>query len=123
MTTKVSNDMLGDDSREFTIALRGPASNGTYPVLLNAQFGFDITGADFQTDTGTITAKFTIEGVDVEFDGGDESLSLSITADSEMTDSAFTVDAGDTVLLVLSGAASSPTLATIDLHCRKAVSS
>jgi len=119
MTTQIPNNMLADNARNFSINLRGPASNGTYPVFLNADFGFEIRSADFQTDTGTITAKFTIEGVDVEFDGGDESLPLASTAASEDTTSAYTVEAGDAVLLVLSAAASSPTLAAIDLHCRR----
>ena len=119
MTTQVSSSLLSDDARKFSINLRGPASNGTYPVYLNSPFDFDIIAADFQTDTGTINAKFTIEAVDVEFDGGDETLALSSTADSEMADSAYSVSEGDTVLMILSGAASSPTLAAIDLHCRR----
>lgn len=117
--TKVPSIMLEDSARNFSINLRGPAANGTYPVVLNSDFAFDIRSADFQTDTGTITAKFTIEGTDVEFSGGDESLPLASTAASETTTSANSVAAGDTVLLVLSSAASSPTLAAIDLHCRR----
>ena len=119
MTTKVSSSMLADSARNFSVNLRGPATNGTYPIVLNSDFAFDIRSADFQTDTGTISAKFTIEGVDVEFSGGDESLPLTNSATSETTTSAYSVAAGDTVLMVLSSAASSPTLAAIDLHCRR----
>jgi len=119
MTTQVSNDMLGNDAREFVIALRGPAANGTYPVMLNPPFTFDILRADFQCDTGTIKAKFTIDGTDVEFDGGDETLELSNTADSENVASAGSVGVGDTLLMVLFDALDSPVLVAIDLFCRR----
>lgn len=118
-TQKIGTAALKDESNNFKIAVRGPATNGTYPIDMNAIGPYDIINADFQTDTGTITAKFQIEGVDVEFSGGDELLSLSSTAGSETTTSAAAVDTNDVLTMVLTSAAGSPVLVSIDLFCRR----
>ena len=119
MTTKVPSIMLSDGAREGVIHLRGPATNGTYPVQLSAPFDYDFISVEFQTDTGTITAVVNIDGTPVQWSGGDGNLSLSSTAGNETAASAASVTAGDPVTLVLSSAASSPTLAAIDLFVRR----
>lgn len=116
---KIGLSSLEDDVKEFKYALRIEPSESTFPVDLNAYAGYDIIQADFKTDTGTLDFKLTIEGVDVEFSGGDESLAASSTAGSETTTSAASVTAGDEVNMVMSNLASSPTLLSVDLYCRR----
>lgn len=118
-TQKIGTTALTNEANDFKVAIRSPATNGTYPIDMNAISNYDIISADFQTDTGTITAKFQIEGVDVEFSGGDELLSLSSTAGSETTTSAASVSTNDVLTMVLTSASGSPVLASIDLYCRR----
>lgn len=121
---QIGPDALSDSAREFKFAIRAPATNGTYPVDMSALWGYDIVRADFQTDTGTITAVFNIKVsggsfIPVVFDGGDSSLPLTSTAASEGRTSAYSIAVNALLQLTLSSAASSPLLASIDLYCRR----
>ena len=110
---------LEDSVKDFKISIRLEPVAATIPLDLNAIHGYDILQADFKTDTGTLDVKLTIDSVDVEFSGGDELLSASSTAGSKTTTSAFSVTSGDPVDIVVSNLASSPTLLSLDLYCRR----
>lgn len=122
MPTQISENNMTADAREFKIAIRWEAVAGTYPIDMGAIDAYDIVRAYFQTDTGTINAHFEIEGTDVEFDGGDEILAVTSTIQSEDAASANSVAVGEVLTMILDTPASSPTIVSVDLVCRKTVS-
>jgi hypothetical protein len=116
---KIGTSSLEDEVNDFKISLRIEPVAATIPIDLNAIHGYNILQADFKTDTGTLDFKLTIDSTDVEFSGGDESLAASSTAGSETTTSAFSVASGEAVDIVISNLATSPTLLSVDLYCRR----
>lgn len=72
-------------------------SNKTYPIRLKAKFAATINEISLKTASGTITAKLTINGVDVT---GCTAISVTSTASLTSCTAANTVASGDTINLV-----------------------
>jgi len=81
----------------------------------------EFIAASFQTDTGTIDWRLELGGTPIQFVGGNgsENLEADSTNDSALTDAASSGTAGQALTLVLSGAASSPTLFSLNIKVRR----
>jgi hypothetical protein len=118
--------MLDDDARtsKHALKIKLPSSGSTLtiPIDLAPVDDYDITSCVFQTDVGTIEFKFTINGTDVEWSGGDETLAASSTAASETTTSAYSVDTTTNkplnIVVDLTSATSSPAYLFADVIYR-----
>ena len=111
-------DALDDASREGVIALRIPADDGDYPVLLSASWDFEIISVEYQSNAGTCNLVFNVDGTPVVWSGGDSTLGLSSSPVDETVTSAGSVSAGDVVEAVISSS-SGATLAAADLYIRR----
>jgi len=89
--------------------------NKTYVIELKAPFAFDIVDLTTQFSSGSITAKVTIDDVDVT---GLTAISVTTSELTSTATAANSVSAGNTVKLVLS-AGSSPVDLYFTLNCVK----
>jgi len=93
-------------SEQIDGLIESPAAT-TYIVRLNAKYATTINNISIKTSAGTVTAKLQIDGVDVTSCTG---ISVSSTESTTTCTAANTVDAGDTIQLVLSSLSSAANL-------------
>lgn len=82
-------------------------SDKTYVIRLNAKYAGTIANISLKTASGTITAKLTIEGIDVT---GCTSISVSSAETTATCNAANTFSAGHTIALVTSSNSSAADL-------------
>lgn len=96
----------------LNFSLLNPA-NGTYTLMLSAPRSGTINSLKVGTDTGTCTVEIKINTTDVT---GLSSVSVTSTAASTSATAANTFSSGDTIKMIVSSVASSPTQLNASLN-------
>ena len=112
LTRKLYVDALNTFGIQFSL---DTGANATFTIDQDADFGYTIDDAFYQTVSGTITANVQINGVSVT---GLSALALSSTEGNAASTAAFTVAAGDKITIVTTADATAVNV-SLKLKCTR----